>query len=322
MVTLTGGAGPFGPPTAYPSGISSFGLPVLGNGGLEPYPSFVFGKYWFVDGNLGSDGNDGRTPQTPFLTMATAFAAVGSDDTIFFRGNIKEQLTTPVGIFNVTIVGCGTKPRHADAHTGNNGYSSATWKQPTSPVASTPLLKVMQQGWSVYNVLFSGAPAATPAILLFRDGGAGDAERDASHFTMFGCRVDGAPIGIQDSGGCAFVQIAGTLFRGMTTAAMNAVAGAGIGTLLCWNISGNRFVDNASHIILGLNQSTIEGNTMGKFTTSSIVLTGGVGNNSVWGNQLSGTFSIAGGYTAAAATDEWGGNFNSISGGVTASDPA
>jgi hypothetical protein len=286
-------------------------------GTISPYA-----RAFFVDGNLGVDAGNGQDPNKPWLTMAKAFAAIRSGDVIYFRGNIREQLSTPVGIFDVTIIGCGNRPRHADAHTGNNGYSAATWKQPTSPTASTPLLKVLQQGWRVINTLFSGAPAATPAIQLFRDGGAGDAERDASHFHMVGCRVDGAPLGIQDSGGCAFVRIEDTLFRGMTTTALAATAGAGIGTLLDWQILNNFFQDNVNHIILGLNQGLVRGNLMGKFTTKSIDLTGGTGYNVVSQNTLSGTYSNAGGYTAAAATDEWGGNFNSISGGVTAADPA
>lgn len=285
-------------------------------------PSSPYGKAWFVDTALGISGANGKTSGAAFLTMAEAFAALSSGDTIYCRGNIKEQLTTPAGIFDVTIIGTGNRPRHADAHTGNNGYSAATWKQPTSPVALTPLLKVQQQGWRVVNVLFSGAPASTPAILLFRDGGAGDLERDASHFHMVGCRVDGAPIGIQDSGGCAFVRIEDTLFRGMTTTAINAVTGAGIGTLLEWQLLDNIFQDNVNHVILGTSQAIIKRNTFGKFTTKSLDLTGGVGYNMITQNHLSGTFSNAGGYIAAAATDDWGGNFNSISGGVTAADPA
>jgi hypothetical protein len=287
------------------------------------FPASPFGLVWYVDGNRGRDtGNDGLSAATPFLTMAKAFASIASGDTIYFRGNIREQLSTPAGVFDVTIIGGGNRPRHADAHTGNGGYSAATWKQPESPTASTPLLKVKQQGWRTINVLFSGAPAGTPAIQLFRDGGAGDLERDASHFHMLNCRVDGAPIGIQDSGGCAFVRIENTLFRGMTTTAINAVAGAGIGTLLCWQVLDNMFQDNVNHMILGLNQGIVRGNLLGKFTTKSIDLTGGTGYNVVTGNTLSGTYSEVGGYIRAAATDEWGGNLNSLAGGVTASDPA
>lgn len=281
-----------------------------------------FGTVWFVDGNRGSNDNDGRSASTAFLTMAKAFSVLGSGDTIYMRGNIREQLSTPVGVFDVTIIGGGNRPRHADTHTGNGGYSAATWKQPASPTASTPLLKVLQQGWRIVNVLFSGAPAATPAIQLFRDGGAASAERDASHFHLLRCRIDGAPIGVQDSGGCAFVRIEGCLFRGMTTTAINAVAGAGIGTLLCWQIVDNVFQDNVNHVILGLNQGTVRNNSFGKFTTKSLDLTGGTGYNVVSVNTFSGTYSSAGGYTVAASTDEWGGNLNSLSGGVTAADPA
>lgn len=308
-------------PTSVPFTAAAFGAAmnacdIIGGEGSP------FGRAWFVDGNQGNDNLTGASVSAPFLTMAQVFTKIASGDTIFVRGNIREQLTTPAGVFDVTIIGGGNRPRHADAHTSNGGYSAATWKQPVSPTALTPLLKVQQQGWRVANMLFSGAPSGTAAIQLFRDGGSGDAERDGSHFHMVSCRVDGAPLGIQDSGGCAFVRIEDTLFRGMTITALAATAGAGIGTLLDWQILGNMFQDNVNHIVLGLNQGIVKGNTMGKFTTKSIDLTGGTGYNMLTCNHLSGTYSNAGGYTAAASTDDWSGNFNSISGGLTAADPA
>jgi hypothetical protein len=59
----------------------------------------------------------------------------------------------------------------------------------------------------------------------------------------------------------------------------------------------------------------------GSFTTKGLDLSGGVGKNVVSRNALSGTYSVVGGYTAGT-DDEWGGNFNSLTGGVTAADPA
>lgn len=309
--------------TNFPDGASSWGIPQLG-GGILPYPSNAFGiaPIW-VNGNSQTPGGDGSGPDSPLSTMAAAFTKVQSDGVIFFKGNIKEQLVTPTGIFNVTIVGCGTKPRHADLHSGYNGYSAATWKQPDSPTASTPLLDIVQQGWAFSNILWSGAPAATAAVRMFRNAGADSAERDGSHAAFFGCRFDGAPVGLQGNGGVAWILVKGCYFRGMTTAAMNVVTGAGVGTNVEWVIEESIFQDNASHIILPLNQGTIKGNTMGKFTTSSISLAGGVGYNNVWGNQLSDTYGIAGSkYISAAVTDSWSGNFNILAGGVTAALPA
>jgi hypothetical protein len=320
--------------TNFPSGVSSFGIPVLPYSNLIHVGSTVDNgttniqgdTHWWVNGSTGSDGNDGMSPSTPKLTMDAVFDRLNSGDIIHVNGNITEQLTTPAGIFDVTIIGEGNLPRNADAHTGDNGYTSATWKYPSSPTASTPLLKIQQQGWRIVNMLFSGSLSSTPDVLLFRDGGAGDAERDASHAQIIGCRFDGGVTAIQDSGGCAFVQIQNNLFRGFTGDAINNVTGAGIGTLLCWNITGNRFFGNESHIDLTLSAANIWGNTMGDFTTDSINLSGGVGNNVVTQNYLSGTYSAVGGYTRAAATDQWAGNITPDAGVATApwtlADPA
>ena len=300
--------------THFPHGASSFGCPLPSN------PRFYLNgkKHWWVQGNTGKDSNFGDTPEQPLKTMAQAFVRVRSGDVIHFTGNIREQLSTPVGIFDVTIIGEGPI-RHADAHTGNNGYGAATWKPPAAPVATTPLLKIQQQGWRLFNILFQPV-TDNPAVLLFRNGGAGDLERDASHAIIEGCRFDAGKEGIQDSGGCAFVKIYNNLFRGQTTTSIDAVAGAGIGTLLCWHIAGNRFDGSVNSVILGLNESVVERNTFGKFTTKSLDLTGGTGNNVIWQNYFFGTYSVGGGYIKANANDEWAGNYNS--GGQTTSDPA
>lgn len=302
----------------YPSGVSSFGIPVMpypgivhtGSTTLTDSSNVVGNTHYWVNGNFGSDGNDGLTPQTPRLTMTSVFEDLNSGDIIHFTGNITEQLTTPAGIFDVTIIGEGNLPRNADSFDTNNGYTAATWKYPSSPTAATPLLKIQQQGWRLVNILFSGSLSSTADVLLFRDAGAGDSERDASHTSIYGCRFDGGVVGIQDSGGCAFVQIVGNSFRGFTTAAINNVTGAGVGTLLCWNIQGNRFNDNATAIDLAASQANIWQNIIGKFTASTgfgIDLTGGAGSNIVTMNYLSGDYD--GDYVATTA-DEWAGNYS------------
>lgn len=303
--------------TNFPHGVSSYGVPLLGG------PS-AYGRYWFVDAKTGGDGNSGKTRDRPFATMSRAFEMIDSGDVIFVRGKVREQLTTPAGVFDVTIIGAANRPRHADDHSEasspGRGSSAATWVSPASATASTPLLKVQQQGWRVVNMLFGAGPASTASILLFRDGGSGDDERDASHFQIQHCRFSAPVIGIQDSGGCAFVRVEDCHFHGATDTAINNVTGAGIGTLLGWEVLRNKFHDNANGYDVANAGATIAGNTFGKFTTKSIDLTGG-SDNMVWGNALYGTYSIAGGYTAGT-NDEWGGNFNSLSGGVTAADPA
>ena len=313
--------------TNYPNGLRSFGAPVLPQIDLNPW-----GRHWFVDGGsgaasgqvepVGSDGKNGKSPAKAFLTMQKAFDQLQSGDIIWARGNIREQISTPAGVFDVTIIGCRT--RHADAHGAditNGGYSSTTWKSPASEATTTPLLTVRQQGWKIYNILFDG-PADAAAIQLFRDAGSGDAEDDASHAIIERCKFVAGQNHIEFKGGLSQVELYGNLFFGATADSILETVGAGVGTNNYHRFIGNHWHNNDTHIDMACNSATIYGNTFGLRSGSAayIDLSGGA-SNVVWGNYLSGTYSNAGGYTAGT-NDEWAGNFNVLSGGVTAADPA
>lgn len=276
------------------------------------------GATYYVNTVSGSDSYGGGSWGQAKATMAAALALCASGDTIYLVGRVSEHCTTPVNVFDVSIIGMSQKPRHADASPAG-GNKSAQWQPPAG--AATPLLKIIQQGWRVENILFD-APAAAAAIQLFRDGGAGDAERDASHATIKGCRFVGGATGIEDSGGCGHVLVEDNDFNDLTHGIKN-VTGAGIGQpLFRWTIRNNRFRSNTNHIVAAGEEAHIIDNVFGTFTTMSIDLNGGTGQNVIARNALAGTYSIVGGYRKAAADDEWGGNFNSISGGVTAAVPA
>lgn len=294
--------------TNFPNGVSSFGSPVVpvgragstvDNNGSVVRPI----KHFWVHGNVGNNGNAGDTANAPLRTMQAAFNKVGSGDVIHFNGNIAEQISTPAGVFDVTIIGEGNQPRHADGHTTNNGYSSATWK--TAGVSATPLLTVRQQGWKIANVLFDG-PSDAAAVQLFRDAGSGDAEDDASHAHIVGCKFVAAQNHIEFKGGLSQCVIEGNLFFGSTDDSIVETVGAGVGTNNYHRIINNEFHNNATHIDLDCNYATIKWNTFGKWSTKGILMGGG-SNNMVWGNYLSGDYDA--GYVAGTA-DEWAGNFS------------
>lgn len=292
--------------TNFDHGVSSYGVPVFGGGN-------VWGSHWFVDGNLGSDNYEGTSRDAALATMAAAFAVVGSGDTIHVRGNITENLTAPAGIFGVHILGPSRAPRHADAHTGNNGYASAaTWKAASQ---TDPLLILQQQGWVLENILFD-SPTSDAAIEFKRDAASGDSERDSSHARILNCRFASGATGILITGteNVFNVEVAGCVFNDQTNAIIGDPAWR-------WIIRDNVFIGNTNHIDSGFTQSIIERNVFGKFTTKSIDLRGGA-DNVISDNTLAGTYSNVGGYWASGATDEWGGNRNVISGGITAADPA
>jgi len=87
--------------TNFPNGASSFGIPLMGNGNQD-----ISGSTYFVDGNSGSDSNEGSEWTKAFKTVGKAIAishadmARGSDrwarrNTIFIAGDrFEEDLTT------------------------------------------------------------------------------------------------------------------------------------------------------------------------------------------------------------------------------------
>lgn len=194
--------------------------------------------YW-VDANSGNDGADGMTPATAFRHMSQAFAKIASGDTIRVRGKVREQLITPAQVFDVTIIGDGTRPRHADSTPNGGQIAAATWTTPASGATTAPLVKVLQQGWRFVNLLFAG-PTDSDCVLLYRDAGAADAERDASHAEFLGCRFASGYNAINDTGGCVDVAVLGCRFEALTNFCILGVGNIGVGQS-DWVIRGNTF---------------------------------------------------------------------------------
>jgi len=194
----------------------------------------------------GSNTGSGDSWAGAFRTMAQAFAVVQSGDTIIFSGKVKEQLVTPVQVFDVTVIGAGNRPRHADAApVPIGGQSAATWTVPDAPAATTPLVKVLQQGWRFMNFVFAG-PTDAACVQLFRDGGAGNAERDGSHAEFINVRFASGQDGIEQSGGAHHTGIYECFFAALTGFAIKHTTGAGQGYPVQWVIEDSRFLDCAN----------------------------------------------------------------------------
>lgn len=82
--------------TNFPNGISSFGIPVMGGGGIPATPGNVF----FVDYTNGSDGNKGTSPDRPFKTVEYAYsrATTNNDDVIALIGNATHPLAAMLDV--------------------------------------------------------------------------------------------------------------------------------------------------------------------------------------------------------------------------------
>lgn len=319
MTTVADGLFQYGGMPVSPGGFDATKLFCTNASGVQKK-----GRAWFVDGSSGVDG-DGRSPAQAFATMEQAFDRVASGDIIYFVGKIQEQLVTPVQIFDVTVVGCGNRPRHADATPAGGNWAAAQWGAPSGGTAAQATVRVIQQGWRFVNILFTAIDANAACVEVVRNAGSGDDERDGSHCEILNCRFAGAGIGVRSGVAGSFTEIAFNVlvqnctFNNMTLA-MSGINGNG------WQIRNNTFFGNTANITMALQNSFIVGNMIGPFTAAAnsggIDLTGGTAGNVVTLNYLSGTYSNAGGYVAAGGADEWAGNMNVIAGGWTAADPA
>lgn len=288
--------------TNFPNGVSSYGIPLPADANLFS----VFGKPYFVNGNSGSDGQPGTTPQTAFKTMGRAFQYVQSLGSIGVIGQLKEQITAPLGISSVTIFGASTVPRY-----GNEGGSltdySAIWRPAATPLAATPLLTLRQQGWRFVNMAFD-CPVDAAGVMLRRQEDA--TYPDASSASFLNCKfVDGAT-GIQDVGGNYNVRVQNCIFATMTSRGIFCSSTA-IALPLQWQILGNTFVNSDGGITAAFSNARIEGNEFINgadlhFANSKIVTTGGVRNFVInnYTYDAIGDINPAGGY-AGVATDNW-----------------
>lgn len=276
------------------------------------------GAAYYADANNGSDSYGGGSWGQAKATIAAALALMSEGDTLYLSGKFKEQVTLSNLHGGISVIGADDRlPAHADAP----WPSGASWLPPDSPTAATPLLTIRSQGVTLRNILFD-APADAAAVKLERNALSGNNEYDASHANIVNCRFTSGAIGIENAGGCGFVIVEECRFYDCTSAIK--CTSTAVAVPLRWIVRNNIFQTNTNHIQSGASQWAIIDNVFQGHTTDAIDLAENAGgaNNVVSRNALGGTYSQVGGYIPAAASDEWGGNYNSLSGGVTASDPA
>ncbi len=88
--------------TNFPNGISAFGVPTLGVGGLLPFT----GNYYFVNETTGSDGNVGSA-DAPLKTLAQAqsLATANQNDVVLFTGTIHQTASLVWAKNQVHLIG-------------------------------------------------------------------------------------------------------------------------------------------------------------------------------------------------------------------------
>lgn len=294
------------PLTNLPNGLTSFGVPL-------PAAPFYFNPFGqgviFVNGNNGADGQYGDSPTTAVKTMGRAFQLVQSGQTIILEGQLEEQITAPLNVSDVIILGAGTNPRYGNESSFTNALLdyAACWRPASTPVAATPLLTLRQQGWRFINILFD-CPSDAAGVLLHR---AEDATNpDPSHASFYGCDfVDGAT-GIQDIGGSSNVTIDTCRFQRLTSRSIYTSSTA-IALPLQWLVQNNTFENVDGGIVVPGSNCVIQNNLFLDGATSHYangkINTSGGANNMVINNY---TFDAAAdidpahGYTGSAS-DVW-----------------
>jgi hypothetical protein len=95
--------------TNFPHGITSFGIPVLGSGSLIPSTT---GSVFFVSSGTGSNGNDGKSPDSAFATVDYAVGKCTADkgDVIIVMPGHAEALTSSsltLDVAGISVIGLG-----------------------------------------------------------------------------------------------------------------------------------------------------------------------------------------------------------------------
>jgi hypothetical protein len=312
--------------TNFPAGITSFGNIIMASGGAQFSP---FGATWFVDTVNGNDANPtnedgggtgdpaGNSPLAPFATMGRVMEFVGSNDVIYFAGTIREQITAPLGVYGVRIIGA-----QGGGVRDDNG---AKWTYPASgATAGGALLLLREQGWSLSNFLMTPEPTSGACVELRR---AEDATYpDASHAIFTGMRFVGIDVtttyGIRDIGGCSNIQVQDCEFYLCTTGYY--CSSTAIAVPLRNKFYGNRFLQNTNDIIAPMSYGLFQGNRHYSTAATEKVEISGGGYNIVTGNVFPDAIADidpAHGYDGNA-TDTWTGNLVSDQAAFQYGDPA
>jgi hypothetical protein len=252
----------------------------------------------------------GGGPRTAFTTFTDLAPFLRSRDLVFLSGVLKEQATTPLGVFDVTVMGAANRPRQA-TNGGVPTGGGASWLAPASPVATTPLIQVLEQGWEFNNIQF--APVAASDCIRFRRMET-VAIPDASHGRVVGCYFSTGGAGGHgiNVGECKRIHIEDNDFEALGTGtAIRNTADGGIMSPTFAHIVRNRFHrGNTGDIFCALGDSIIEENIfMSLFATQGgwrINLDGGSAANMVINNYVVDVdTTIALGFKKCVAADIW-----------------
>ena len=211
--------------TRFPNGISSFGIPIYGNGSQD-----ISGSTYFVDNNSGSDSNDGTSWNDAFKTFEKA--AVISNIDIASGLNRYARRNTMYYCADTETVTITTFPNKCDVR-GCGSYDANSMPGITGNHAP---VNAGNYGTRFFNIWFKAAAAAAPTITL---------TSSSSGIQFIGCTFSGnatSTIAIQATAS-PFLKVIGCRFEGAyATSDITFGAGEAGGT----EIIGCRFTDSAA----------------------------------------------------------------------------
>jgi hypothetical protein len=284
---------------------------------------------YFVDGTNGSDTYNGRSWGRAKATINAALALCS--------GRALNRVWVAPGGYNEDVL----IPLNATAPFGqllawnptpNKSFGGTYIYGSTSGGNS---IEVRARGWLIDGFEI-GVTGAGKCVVV----GGATAGNNGGGLTIQNCIISGWGTGVagidfqSNIASNAHVSILGNFFDGFNnggnTAACMICSASGIDQPRYAWVEANVFADSDNLISMnprGFKESWILRNTfhaIGANYTPTLKLDNRGGNATIiGGNYLGGTYSEAGGYYGnAGGNDEWGGNYNSLAGGVTAADPA
>lgn len=156
------------PFTNFPHGVTSFGRPITASS--NRFFGWNDANTYFVDGDNGSDSNNGLSPDRAFDTVAAAIAAAGADDVIYIRERAWTD-TDPTAYREVTdsMIITSAKKGLSLIGTGSN-LSNSFGVQINAAASDTgTVLTVRAPSVAIENIDFNrGASTSTNGLVYFQ----------------------------------------------------------------------------------------------------------------------------------------------------------
>ncbi len=260
--------------TPYPDGLSSFGMPILGSGGV-----MTTGNVFFVDSGAGlrsDDANAGKDPTTPFATLDFAIGqcTANNGDIIFVMpGHAEDIPVTDVvmDVAGVSVLGLGhgnNRPTFTLAVGGSRFDMTAASTRLSnviiSPGADNVTIAIVMSGNAIeLDNIETTTHATNEFLITVQLTGDNCIIRDCVMNSLDGA---GAATGIRLNG-CDRILITRNLIQGdFSTGAIENITGAALQAIITHNVVTNQSTSGTITMI-GTATGVIAYNSLSNRTT-------------------------------------------------------